>query len=162
MSIWFLLGMVFLAGAVGGMINSLINDKGLLLPRKIERGDGTYIFLPGFVGTMLTGGVAASVSWLLYGPLGQAPIGAASATVSMALATLGGAALIGIVGAAWLTNAVDKHVFQAAASQAAAASPSPETAKQMLISSPVDALNMAKQMGSGTPALQESGVPIAT
>jgi hypothetical protein len=153
MSIWFLLGMVFIAGAVGGIINSLINDKGLLLPRRMERGDGTYIFLPGFVGNMLTGAVAASVSWLLYGPLSQALIGAASGTAVMAIATLGGAVLIGIVGSAWLTNAVDKNLFQAAASQAAAASPSLETAKQMLTSSPVEALNMAQQMRSGKSAM---------
>ena len=114
--------MVFVAGAVGGLVNSLINDKGLLLPRKIERGDGTNILLPGFLGNMLTGAVAASVSWLLYGPLSQVPIGAALGTAVMVLSTLGGAVLVGIVGSAWLTNAVNKNLFQAAASQAAAPS----------------------------------------
>lgn len=158
MSVWLLLGMVFVAGAIGGLVNNLISDKGLLLPSKRDKGDGTYIFLPGFVGNLLIGAVAASVSWLLYGPLSQVSIGSTPGTAVMVLATLGGAVLVGMVGSAWLTNAVAKNVFQAAASQAAAASPSLDASKRMLTASPVDALTIAKQMRAGTSTPPEPSV----
>jgi hypothetical protein len=160
MSIWVLLGMVFVAGAIGGLVNNLIGNNGLLLPSKVDKGDGTSIFLPGFVGNLLVGAVAASVSWLLYGPLSQVSIGTPPGTAVMVLATLGGAVLVGMVGSAWLKNAVAKNVFQAAASQAAAASPSLDVSKRMLTASSVDALTMAKQLHTGTSTQPEPGVSI--
>jgi hypothetical protein len=158
MSIWLLLGIVFIFGGVGGLVSSLINDKGLSLPRTMDRGDGTAIFSPGFIGNILTGAVAASVSWLLYGPLSQIQLGAAPGPLTMLVATLGGAVLVGMVGSAWLANAVGQKLFQAAAYHAAAAPASPDAAK-MLTASPVDALNIAKNMNLRTVPPQDEGTP---
>jgi hypothetical protein len=104
-----------------------------VLPKKIPRGDGNVIFSPGFIGNMLTGAVAASVSWLLYGPLSQIQIGTAPGTQTMMVATLGGAVLIGMVGSAWLINAVGKNLFQAAAYHAASAPSSPDASKHLIL-----------------------------
>jgi hypothetical protein len=157
MSLWLLLGFVFIFGGVGGLVSSLLNDNGLLLPKKIPRGDGNVIFSPGFIGNMLTGAVAASVSWLLYGPLSQIQIGTAPGTQTMMVATLGGAVLIGMVGSAWLINAVGKNLFQAAAYHAASAPSSPDASKQMLTATPIDALNIAKRINTGIVPPQASG-----
>jgi hypothetical protein len=106
-----LLGIVFVVGGIGGLVSSLINDKGFLLPQTIARGDSACIFLPGFVGSMLIGTAAASVSWLLYGPLSQLPLGTGAGTPSMVLATLGDAVLVGMVGSAMFSkrNSANQH-----------------------------------------------------
>lgn len=68
MSMWSFLGIVIVAGAVGGMVNCLINDKGFQLPQVVAL-DGSSILVPGFIGNIITGAIAAGVSWALYGPL---------------------------------------------------------------------------------------------
>jgi hypothetical protein len=144
MSFWFLLGIVFIAGAVGGVIGSFVNGKP----------SAAFGFLPGFVLNTLIGAVAASVSWLLYGPLSQAQIGATPGTWTMAASTLGGAVLVGMVGSAWLTKAVGQKLFQAAAYNAAAAPASLDLAARMLTEGPSDALKIAKSMNQGGAAAQ--------
>ncbi len=64
----------FLAGLVGGTINALLSDNGFVLPKQTEG-----IFHPGWLGNALIGGVAAAVSWSLYGPLAGAAVVSATA-----------------------------------------------------------------------------------
>ncbi len=122
MSIWILLFIVLGAGAVGGTINALLSDNGFLLPRTDEY-VGRRILRPGFLGNVLVGGIAAVISWGLYGPLAAAaivgaPIAGTTVEPSLTLSALVGAALVGVAGARWLTNEVDKNLLRAAASEA--------------------------------------------
>lgn len=153
MSFWFLLGTVFIAGAAGGFIGSFVNGKP----------SAAFGFLPGFVLNTLIGAVAASVSWLLYGPLSQAQIGAASGNLTMAASTLGGAVLVGMVGSAWLTKAVGQNQFQKAAYHAAATPASLDLAAKMLTETPADALKIAESIHQGgevaQPAPAQSSQP---
>lgn len=55
------------AGAFGGVLNALLSDNGFLLPRMADA-SGARILRPGALGNMLTGAVAAFISWGLYGP----------------------------------------------------------------------------------------------
>src|SRR4051812_11167068 len=67
MSIWILLLVIALAGAIGGIVNALLTDNGFLLPRT-EVSDQIKIVRPGFLGNIIISAVAAAISWGLYGP----------------------------------------------------------------------------------------------
>jgi hypothetical protein len=148
MSLWILLLVVFLAGAVGGILNALMSDNGFFLP-KWEPAGTNRLFRPGFLGNMLVSGISACISWGLYGPFAAVYIlgGPARQTpeeaVGLTLSSLVGAVLIGVAGARWLTNEVDKTFLRAAASEAAIAKASPEKAKQIALSTPAEALRIA-------------------
>ncbi len=141
---------------IGGIVNSLISDKGFQLPQVVAL-DGSNILVPGFIGNIITGAVAAGVSWTLYGPLSQMAL--ETSTGMVVLATLGGAVLTGAAGSGWLSNAVNKRVLQAAAVNAARAPSSPESAERIAIASPLEALKIAKEIQSGLRALgQQRGL----
>ncbi|HLZ80138.1 MAG TPA: hypothetical protein VKP04_00780 [Ktedonobacteraceae bacterium] len=145
-SIWLLLLVVCAAGAIGGLVNALLSDNGFFLPATKQAGDLT-ILQPGFLGNMLIGLVAAGISWGLYGPLGTAPVfGAMPASESFTLSALIGAVLVGMGGARWITNIVDKKLLTVAASKAAAAPAAPERALQMLAASPAQVLSIAEKL----------------
>lgn len=155
-SMWMLLLYVGIAGAVGGVVNALLTDNGFFLPRR-EQVDGTHLYRPGFLGNVLIGAVAATVSWGLYGPLASVLIAgaknaleanASTGNVGLTLSSLVGAVMVGIAGSRWLTNEVDKNLLKAAASQAASAPPTPAASKQIALASPVEALNIAKGIAS--------------
>lgn len=152
MSIWILLLIIVGAGAVGGLVNAVMTSNGFVLP-KSENTESGNILRPGFLGNVLIGGIAAGVSWGLYGPLANAvifPTGAAKTTeVNIALATLVGAVVVGIGGARWLTNEVDKKLLKAAAAKAASSHHDPHAARKIALATPVEALNIAKGMKHG-------------
>jgi hypothetical protein len=130
---------VFVAGAVGGVVNALLTDNGFVLP-KTETSDKITIIRPGFSGNILIGGVAALISWGLYGPLAAINIMAGKAAVgeklSLTLSALAGAVLVGVGGARWLTNEVDKKFLRATASAAANSPASQSISRAISISSP--------------------------
>ena len=102
------------------MINGLLSDNGFILPRT-EQLDQLRIVHPGFLGNILIGIVAAGLSWGLYGPLSMTPIfSPLPVTESLTLSALVGAVVVGIGGARWITNEIDKKVLRVAASKAAA------------------------------------------
>jgi hypothetical protein len=150
---WLLLLCVCVAGAIGGVVNALMTDNGFILPAKVTT-DAANIVRPGFFGNILFGFVAAGISWGLYGPLsGYVIFGTAGAlaknveeSLGISLASLVGAVLVGIGGARWLTNEVDKKLLKAAATTAAASQPNQATAQQIALASPAQALNIAKAM----------------
>ena len=143
---------VVLAGAVGGIVNALLTENGFLVPRKETTSAGAVIIRPGFVGNVIVGGVAAGISWGLYGPLASfVLVGSAqaiaknpSADIGLSLSTVVGAVLIGIGGAKWLTNEVDKKLLKAAAVEAAKAKPSADASARIAMSSPSQSLEIAK------------------
>jgi hypothetical protein len=81
---WLMLLVVCVAGACGGIVNS-INGGGFTLPRMQQADGGVRVFQPGFLGTAIVGAVAAGVSWGLYGSLANdivIPAPAASSTTA--------------------------------------------------------------------------------
>jgi hypothetical protein len=116
---WLLVLIVFAVGAIGGAINALISDNGFVLPKSTAG-----ILRPGFFGNMLIGGVAAAISWSLYGPLASLPIVSVGtretppAQGDLTLAAIGGAILVGVAGARWLSNEVDKALLRTAGAEA--------------------------------------------
>lgn len=155
MSLWILLLIVCGAGAIGGIVNALLSDnQGFLLPgfTEVAAGQGR-IFRPGFIGTVFIGAVAAGISWGLYGPLaalnivGAAAAGTPSAqAVGLTLSSLVGGVLVGIAGARWITNEVDKTLLRAAAAQAASKGANANAAQQMMSASPAEALRVAREV----------------
>lgn len=153
MSLWWIILVVCVAGAVGGVVNALMTDNGFLLPRG-EDSDQFRIIRPGFVGNVIISAVAAGISWGLYGPFASAfLLGGATApgtppqTPGLTPAALAGAVLVGVAGARWLTNEVDKKLLRAAASEAASAKPTDDKeAKKMLMVQPAEALRIAKSL----------------
>ena len=70
--------------------------------------------------------------------------GAAADPYSLSLSGFVGAVLVGVAGARWLTNEVDKSLLKAAASQAAGAQGTADAAQRMAMASPAQALDIAK------------------
>jgi hypothetical protein len=155
MTVWVMLLYVFLAGVIGGIANALMTDNGFALPKSENTITGTKILRPGFLGNMLIGGVAAALSWGIYGPLANLPIAitganpsatATSAQVGLYLSSLAGALLIGVGGARWLTSEVDKKLLTAAAVKAASSTPNAAAATKIAAATPAYALELANKM----------------
>lgn len=148
MTLWVLLVIVFFAGAAGGVLNAWMSDNGFMLPRTEESGGNQFI-RPGFLGNLITGGVAACVSWGLYGPfaaayiVGGPPSGAGVAALGLTLSSLVGAVLVGVGGARWLTNEVDKKLLRAAGAAFAASPADPDVAARIGSATPAAVLHMA-------------------
>ena len=162
MGVWIALGLVFIAGLVGGLINALISDNGFAMPTCFTE-NGVGIWRPGYIGNMLIGGVAAAISWGLYGPAGavalivdRIPASSAAANVGgatkeaepapmvvLTMAGLVGGVLVGVGGARWLSNEVDKSLLRAAASEAALTGKNEKLAATLAIVPPVQALRAA-------------------
>jgi hypothetical protein len=150
MSLWILLVIVFVAGGVGGVINALLSDNIFGLPKTVKVG-AAAILRPGMLGNVLVSGVAAVVSWGLYGPFaasyvagGPRAAAAGVQSVGLTLASLIGAVLVGLTGARWLTNEVDKRMLRAAAVEVASVQASPEVARRIGMATPAEALSLAQ------------------
>src|SRR5438552_3140303 len=121
MQMWLLLLYIAFAGALGGVVNALVTDKGFYLPSK-EQVDAITIYKPGWIGNVLLGAIAAAISWGLYGPLAAYFIAGTPEAmktnttpdkIGLTLSSLVGAALLGVGGARWLTSEVDKNLLKA-------------------------------------------------
>lgn len=111
MTVWECFALISGAGAVGGLINTLMTQGKLRLP---EYHAG--VFCPGFAGNVTVGAFAALISWALYGAgagieLAQS-VGAREA-LSLTVGALAGAALVGVGGARWLSSEVDAKLLRA-------------------------------------------------
>jgi hypothetical protein len=150
MPVWIPLGIILLGGAVGGVINDIISDNGFVVPRE-EIVDNVCISRPGIAGNVLIGAVAAFISWGLYGSYSGTLIFSGSSGVGMSelnltISSVAGAILIGIGGARWLTNEVDKSLLKTAAVTAAASPSSSEDSQRMVRATPSQTFNIAKGM----------------
>lgn len=153
MSLLVPLGIILLSGAFGGIINAIVSDNGFIRPRE-ETVDNITIVRPGFLGNILLGAVAAFISWGLYGAYSAvivyiAGTGLGTEGISISVSTIAGAILIGIGGARWLTNEVDKTLLRTAAVTAAASRASYDESQRIAISTPAQAFNIAKRMYEG-------------
>lgn len=139
-----------LSGAVGGIVNALVSDNGFVKPSEECTGEVTII-RPGFAGNILLGSVAAFISWGLYGAFSDAVLfgtatGLGTEEISVSISSIAGALLIGIGGARWLTNEVDKKLLRTAATAAAASKASFEDSQRIAVATPAQAFNIAKKM----------------
>jgi hypothetical protein len=109
MNAWYCVGLISLAGAIGGVINALLSDNGFIFP-KYRHG----IWCPGVLANVLIGAVAALVSWALYGSGAGVELGEPTlrAEISLKLPALAGALLVGVAGAKWLTSEADKSLLK--------------------------------------------------
>ncbi len=149
MFLWKYMAIIFAFGAVGGVVNALLTDNGFILPKK-EQQDNTQIIRPGFLVNIFIGGIAALVSWGLYGPFAEVfIIGGTNdlniGTTGLSLSSVVGGVLVGVGGARWLTNEVDKKLLRAAASRAASGQPSDQKAIRISAAPPAEALNIAAE-----------------
>src|SRR5262249_11655502 len=104
-----LIGAIFAAGLVGGLVNALLAEKGLRIWQIEHLPDGGTIIRPGFVGNMLIGGVAAVVMVLAYYP----PATAGSSNPIFSPQQLLGALAAGVGGARILSQEVDRRFDRA-------------------------------------------------
>jgi hypothetical protein len=148
---WELLGVFAACGLVGGVAKAVFGGAGVVLP-KTENG----VWMPGAVGTILAGPLAAALSWALYGPLADAlavgsDTGAETIKYTASFAELAGAVLVGFAGAQWINAESDKRLSKAAAVEAAKKEGNPELSTAMANASPREALQMA--MSAAEPEL---------
>jgi hypothetical protein len=148
MTLVYILGIVFVAGGIGGLANAMMTDNGFTLWKWETTGQTSYL-RPGIIGNVFVSGVAAVVSWGLYGPFAATNIvGDNNSAIppSLTLSALVGAVLVGIAGARWLTSEVDKTLLRAAGASAANKSAAnPELARAFALSNPAQVLTQATQ-----------------
>jgi hypothetical protein len=119
MNPWTCAAFIAAAGALGGAINALLSDNGFLFPR-LEEG----VWCPGALSNILVGAFAAFASWSFYGAGAAIEIVAAQSTergqISLRFSALAGALIVGVAGAKWITNEVDKQLLKEGIKSAAA------------------------------------------
>lgn len=150
MSILAPIGIIVFSGAVGGVVNALVSDNGFIKPM-MENMENETIIRPGFAGNILLGSAAAFISWGLYGAFSSTVVfgavsGPGTGEVSVSISSIAGAILVGIGGARWLTNEVDKRLLRTAAAVAAASKASFDDSQKIAIATPAEAFNIAKKM----------------
>src|SRR5581483_7433427 len=111
MNPWTCAALISTAGGVGGILNALTAERGLSAPR-IEHG----IWCPGAIGNVIIGAFSAFASWAFYGSGASIELAAVNATtrdvISLKFSALAGALLVGVAGARWLSNEVDKRFLK--------------------------------------------------
>jgi hypothetical protein len=130
MNPWYCFGLIALAGALGGLVNALLTDNGFTFPRS-EKG----IWCPGAISNVLLGSAAAIASWSFYGSGSTVDLATnlpERAKISLTFSALSGAFLVGVGGARWITNEVDKRLLKQSVKEAAKKNIPPETCEEIL------------------------------
>src|ERR1700681_1380428 len=112
MNPWMCVLLISLAGAFGGLINAFMSDNGFALPQR----EGS-VWCPGFISNVLVGAFSAFAPWAFYGSgagieLAQQINQTSRNELSLKASALAGAFLVGVAGAKWLTNEVDKRLLK--------------------------------------------------
>lgn len=109
MNPWICALLVTSAGAIGGVVNALLTDNGFILPRRESR-----IWCPGFLSNVLIGAFSAFASWSFYGSGASVELARINerTEISLRFSALAGAFLVGVAGARWITNEVDKRLLK--------------------------------------------------
>src|SRR5881628_1251262 len=109
MNPWTCAALISLAGGLGGVVNALLSDNGFITPQWRRT-----VWCPGFITNVLLGAVAAFISWALYGSGAGVELGQITDRnmISLRFSALAGAFVVGIAGAKWLTNEVDKKLLK--------------------------------------------------
>lgn len=143
MNPWTCALLIAIAGGIGGVINALITDNGFPLPRR-EAG----IWCPGAISNVLIGAFAAFASWSFYGS--GASVDLAHETertvLSLKFSALAGALLVGVGGARWITNEVDKRLLKETIKVAAQKDLTPQECEQLVNAPPRQVLKSVQQV----------------
>jgi hypothetical protein len=137
MNPWLCALLITASGAVGGVVNALLTDNGFILPRRVRE-----ILCPGFLSNLLVGALAAFTSWASYGSgagvelARTAAAGSERAEISLTFSALAGAFFVGVAGARWITNEVDKRLLKEATKLVAHKDLPPEQCERILEGSP--------------------------
>jgi membrane associated rhomboid family serine protease len=109
MNPWICASLITLAGAIGGVVNALLTDNGFVKPRVIHN-----IWCPGAISNILIGAFSAFSSWAFYGSGASVELTQLNerTAISLRFSALAGAFLVGVAGARWLTNEVDKRLLR--------------------------------------------------
>jgi hypothetical protein len=109
MNPWVCASLIAGFGGLGGVVNALLSDNGFALPRK-ESG----VWCPGAITNILVGSFAAFSSWAFYGSGASIELADRSlrSVISLRFSALAGAFLVGVAGAKWITNEVDKRLLK--------------------------------------------------
>ncbi len=167
-------GVVALAGALGGLVNTImVNNRSLLseeharklgIPKQTSREAAKLYLL-----NVTLGAVAACISWLAYGPYSTLYIvgkgGTAPEEYGIAAVVLATAFFIGMGGTKWLQSERDKGRWQAAANDAARAEKDPELARHLsLVSSEEAPLIAARSVEGASSTSTDDGAlaPVGT
>jgi hypothetical protein len=106
--VWLVGLIVFACGCFGGFVNALLTGE-LKLPHRDPAG---HVYSPGWIGNVISGGVAALVFWGLYGPLAKNVIvGPGSVEFTFTLSELAGSIVTGIGGGRLLTSEIEKKAL---------------------------------------------------
>jgi hypothetical protein len=113
MNPWHCASLICLAGALGGVVNALISGHGVAFTT--NRRD---LLCPGFFANLLIDAFAAFASWAFYGSGASIDLAAQTEqsrrVISFTFSALAGAFLVGVAGAKWITNEVDKKLLKKA------------------------------------------------
>lgn len=137
MNPWTCAVLISLAGALGGVVNALITDNGFALPT-VRRA----IWCPGFLANVLIGAFAAFASWSFYGSGAGVELAAATerAKISFTFSALAGAFFVGVAGAKWITNEVDKKLLKESVKIAGTKQLMPEECEKLVAGSALQVL----------------------
>jgi hypothetical protein len=147
MTVWECSGLIAGAGAMGGLVNTLMTQGKLRLP---EYRAG--VFCPGFIGNVIVGAFAALISWALYGAGAGVELARQSAdareVLSLTVGALAGAALIGVGGARWLSSEVDAKLLRASVNVTAERVMTPEQRRAIVSAPAVDVLQAVQNVAA--------------
>jgi hypothetical protein len=147
MSVWRCLTLIAIAGAVGGVVNTVMADGKFRLPQ-YEAG----ILCPGFLGNVAIGAFASVISWALYGAGAGIDLARMGATerqvVSLTVGALAGAALVGLGGARWLSNEVDSKLLRASVNITTEKSMTPEQRSTIAAAPAIEVLRAVQGVAS--------------
>jgi hypothetical protein len=128
------------AGMVGGITNAFLSGNGFALPRW-----QSGVWCPGALSNVFIGAVSALCSWALYGAGASIDLARLSErqTIGMQLSAVVGALLVGMSGARWLTNEVDKRLLKETVKVAGEKQLSAETCRKFAAGTPQEMLAAA-------------------
>lgn len=126
------------AGGLGGVVNALITDNGFILPQTRRS-----IWCPGFISNVLVGTFAAFASWSFYGSGAGVDLAAVTerTQISLRFSALAGAFLVGVAGAKWITNEVDKKLLKESVKVAGSKTLNSEECEQLVRGSALQVLD---------------------
>jgi hypothetical protein len=142
MNPWTCALLILLAGGIGGALNALITDNGFVMPR-LKRA----IWCPGFISNVLIGAFSAFSSWSFYGSGAAIELAKASdrTEISLRFSALAGAFLVGVAGAKWLSNEVDKRLLKESVKVAATKGLTPVECEKLIQGSALQVLERVEQ-----------------
>ena len=137
MNPWICALLITVAGGIGGVVNALMTNNGFIRPRWIHN-----VWCPGFISNILIGAFSAFSSWAFYGSGASIELAQVSeqTSISLKFSALAGAFLVGVAGARWLTNEVDKKLLKESVVEVAKKDISVERCRQIIKAPPQEVL----------------------